>query len=61
MTTGSRAWCVTMKTGVWYGGSSPHQPSQGCLPRAVPPPNMFLPITTAPMFSSAPSTTVLTR
>ena len=34
-TTGSRAWCVTMKTGVWKGGSSPHQPSQGCSsPRA---------------------------
>ena len=26
--SGSRAWCVSTKTGVWKGGFSPHQPFQ---------------------------------
>ena len=57
LATGSRAWWVTMKTGVWKGGSSPHQPSQGSSPHGPSPPNMFLPMTVAPMFSSDSSTT----
>ena len=36
---GARGWCVSTKTGVWYGGSSPHQPfqlSSGHAPRTGP-------------------------
>jgi hypothetical protein len=29
---GSRAWWVSTKTGVWNGGSSPHQPFHGVVP-----------------------------
>src|SRR6266545_4862984 len=56
--SGSRSWCVSTKTAVRNGGSSPHQPSQGSSPQGPgPPPNMLRPITVAPMFSSDSSTT----
>ena len=56
--SGSRSWWVRTKTGVWKGGSSPHQPSQGCSPQGPgPPPNILRPITVAPTFSSASSMT----
>ncbi len=44
---GSRGWWVSTKTGVWYGGSSPHQPFQlsSHAPPSARPPNMFRPMT----------------
>ena len=59
MVSGGRAWWVTMKTGTWKGGSSPHQPFQGSSPQGPSPPNMFLPMTTAPTFSIASSMTAV--
>src|SRR5919204_3659418 len=48
-----------MNTSLWYGGSSPHQPFHCSSPQSPPPtgPNMLRPITAAPMFSAASSTT----
>jgi hypothetical protein len=42
---GSRGWWVSTKTGVWKGGSSPHQPLQGRSwgQGPGPPPNMLGP------------------
>ena len=58
ISSGSRSWWVRTKTGVWKGGSSPHQPSQGSSPQGPgPPPNMLRPMMVAPTFSSASSTT----
>ena len=57
MGTGFLAWCVTMKTGVWNGGLSPHQPFHGSSPHEPLPPTMFRPITVAPIFSSDSSMT----
>ncbi len=50
--SGARAWCVSTKTGTWYGGSSPHQPfhcSSGQGPRTGP--NMLRPRIHAPMLA----------
>ena len=48
---GSRAWCVRTNTGVWNGGSSPHQPVHGSSPHGPRTgPNMFRPMIVAPMF-----------
>ncbi len=46
-----RGWCVMTNTGVWNGGSSPHQPRQSWSahgPRCGP--NLLRPMTSAPMF-----------
>ena len=45
ISTGSRGWWVSTNTGVWYGGSSPHQPRQS--PSHAPRigPNMLRPMT----------------
>ena len=51
ISNGSRAWCVNTKTGVWYGGSSPHQPRHGSSPHGPRTgPNMLRPMIVAPMF-----------
>jgi hypothetical protein len=49
MLIGARAWRVSTKTGVWYGGLSPHHPfqlSSGQEPRIGP--NIFRPMIHAP-------------
>src|SRR5918996_986760 len=55
----SRGWWVSTKTGTWYGGFSPHQPRQSPRHGPGPPPNMFLPMTMAPTFSHQPRTTAV--
>ena len=47
---GSRGWWVSTNTGVWNGGSSPHQPFHGRSWRQGPgpPPNRLRPITLQP-------------
>ena len=61
LTSGSRSWWVMTKTGMWNGGSSPHQPSHGFASHDPSPPNMFLPITVAPRFACVSSITSLDR
>src|SRR5450631_1556400 len=56
MVTDARGWLVSTKTGVWYGGLSPHQPfqvSSGQAPRMGP--NMFRPRIHAPMPVNPPA------
>src|SRR5260370_25167909 len=51
-----RGWLVSTKTGVWYGGLSPHHPfqaSSGQGPRIGP--NMLRPLIHAPMFVKPPA------
>ena len=58
--SGSRSWWVSTKTGMWNGGSSPHQPCQGSSPHGPgPPPNLPRPMISAPTFASASSTTAV--
>ena len=42
--SGSRAWWVSTKTGVWYGGTSPHQPLHVSSHGPSPPPNILRPM-----------------
>jgi hypothetical protein len=42
--SGSRGWWVRTKTGVWNGGSSPHQPFQPSSHGPSPPPNIPRPM-----------------
>ncbi len=47
---GSRSWWVRTKTGMWNGGSSPHQPSNGSSPHGPSwPLNILRPMITAPL------------
>ena len=59
LVTGSRAWWVRMNTAVWKGGSSPHQPSAfgSSSHGPLPPLNIRLPITVAPVLRTDSSMT----
>ena len=48
ISTGSRGWCVSTKTGPWYGGSGPHQPRQSPVHSPRIGPNMLRPMMVAP-------------
>jgi hypothetical protein len=47
MTSGSRGWWVSTKTGAWYGGSGPHHPCQSPLHSPRTGPNMLRPMMNA--------------
>lgn len=57
----SRSWWVTTKTGLWKGGSSPHQPCHGSSPQGprAAGPNLPRPMISAPTLSSASANTSL--
>ncbi len=60
-TSGSRSWWVRTKTGLWNGGSSPHQPCHGSSPQGprVAGPNLPRPMISAPTFACSSATTAL--
>ena len=59
--SGSRSWCVRTNTGLWNGGSSPHQPRHGSSPHGprLAGPNLPRPMISAPTLAISCATTAV--